>query len=66
MPDIFMFSETCLNDGNLQNINKFQSFYTLRSTGRSGGVSIYVKNHFKAIPTSELCFANLTLEISTV
>ena len=30
IPDIFVFIETSFNDGNLQNINSFQSTHTLR------------------------------------
>ena len=33
IPDDFLFTETSFNDGNLHNINNFQSFHTLRSTG---------------------------------
>ena len=65
-PDVFILSETWFKESNVQDIPGFKSFHTVRSVGRSGGVSTYVKNSHVSKPILELYISNQTIELSTI
>ena len=67
--EVFVLTETWFTRSNMQNIQNYNAFHTVRSTGGSrgyGGVSVFVKNSFISQSIDELCFANQSIEISTV
>ena len=65
-PDVLILTETWFKEYNTQDIPNYTSYHTLRHSGRSGGVSTFVKNSIFSQPIAELSFANNTIEISTV
>ena len=66
LPDVMVFSETWFDEANVQYIQNYNSFHTIRTANRSGGVSILVKNSISCQKVAQLCFANQSIEISTV
>ena len=65
-PDSFIFSETWLGENEPVIIPDYTGFHTIRNHGRSGGVSIFVRNSLNAEKINELSYANDTIEICTV
>ena len=65
-PDLMVLTETWFNNSNTQNIQNYIAYHTLRTTNRSGGVSIYVKNSFISEIVNDFSFENESIEISTV
>lgn len=59
-------SETWFNEFNIQNIPNYCGFHTLRLSGRSGGVSVYVLNSLISRSICSLCISNITIELCTV
>ena len=66
MPDVFIFSETWHDLNSPVFIPGFTGYHTIRNTGRSGGVSIFVRNDFSSCKIDELSFSSISLEICTV
>ena len=65
IPDVLIFSETWLALGDPVNIPGYTGFHTIR-IGRSGGVSIFIKDSFLSEKIPELSFANDSIEICTI
>ena len=65
LPEILVFSETWFNNSNVTEIPGYKSFHTFR-TGRSGGVSIFVKNNFLSHKLEEISYASSDIEICSV
>ena len=65
-PDVLVLTETWFQESNVQNIINYKAFHTVRSRGRSGGVSVFVKNSFISQSIDDLCFANDSIEVSTI
>ena len=63
-PDIITLTETWLSEP--VDIDGYLSFHTFRTEGKSGGVSIFVKNCYSATKLSEFCLVNNTIESCTV
>ena len=65
MPDVFIFSETWHGINYPVIIPGCTGHHTIRQ-GRSGGVSIYVKNNISSCSVEKLCFANDIIEICSI
>ena len=65
MPDIFVFSETWHDLNTPVIIPGYTGFHTIRE-GRSGGVSIFKKNHISVKLAPQFCLANESIEICSV
>ena len=65
MPDVFIFSETWHDINYPVIIPGYTGHHTIRQ-GRSGGVSIYVKNNISSCSVEKLCFANDIIEICSI
>ena len=64
-PEVLVLSETWFNEGTCQNIRGYLAYHITR-TGRSGGVSIYVKQRFESVWIRELSYANESIEVCVV
>ena len=65
-PDILVLTETWFKEDSLKELPHFNSFHTIRTTRRSGGVSCYVKDHLNSRQIQPLSFCREHLEICTV
>jgi len=67
-PDVFIFTETWLNDITKLNcnFNHCDSYHTTRLSRTGGGVSVFVNNNFNSMSISDLCLCNDTIETCTV
>ena len=65
-PDCLVFTETWCTDWDSPHINGYNAFHTRRNSGRSGGVSIFIKNSYPAHMIDGLSFANSAIEICSV
>ena len=65
LPEIIVLTETWFKPENSFDIPNFNSYHTYRNSGRSGGVSLYIKNNLISAIVPELCISNETIEIST-
>ena len=67
-PDIIILTETWLTelDRDYANIYGYTATHTIRNTGRSGGVSIYVRNCYDVDVLSGLCICSETIESCAV
>ena len=65
-PDVLVITETWFDEFNIQNTQNYNSFHTIRTVNRSGGISIFVKSSFLCQKIDHLSFANQTIEICTV
>jgi hypothetical protein len=67
-PEIFILTETWLSESNanLASFIGYKSFHTVRSTGRGGGVSVFVHEIFLSCRIDELCLSNNTIESCVV
>ena len=64
-PQILILTETWFTPDYKENINNYSSFHVVRE-GRSGGVSIYVKEILKAQRVDSFCICNEVIELCTV
>ena len=65
MPDFFIFSETWHDSNTPVMIPGYKSYHTIRP-GRSGGISIFIKNNINSCHVENLSFTNDSIEICTV
>ena len=65
-PQILVLTETWFKPKNCQTIQGYEGFHTTRTDQRSGGVSIYLKNHIPSCLIPELSFINSSIEVCTV
>ena len=61
LPDAFVFSETWVNNFNNPQIPEYNSYHTHRDSGRSGGVSVFVKKQISSEFIPELSFARQSI-----
>ena len=66
LPDVFVFTETWLTPTDTPVIEGYKSFHTFRPHGRSGGVSIFVKNFLRANQVKNISVANTNIESCSV
>ena len=66
LPDAFVFSETWVNNFNNPQIPEYNSYHTHRDSGRSGGVSVFVKKQISSEFIPELSFARQSIEVCSV
>ena len=59
-------TETWFTKEYTETLQNYNDYHTVRESGRSGGVSIYVKNEFKSEKIDNFSFANLNIEVCTV
>ena len=65
-PDVFVLYETWFTEVNTHEIQGYTSHHTTRLLGRSGGVSVYVRNSIYCEIIPLLSYADETIEICTV
>ena len=65
LPNIFCLTETWFSDGQVSEIPGYMGFHVTRD-GRSGGVSIYVKEGFGSCMLNDLPYASETIEVCSV
>ena len=65
-PDILCLTETWFTDSNYEDISGYTSYHTIRNSGRSGGVSTFIREEFDSRLLSELSFSNSDIEICSV
>ena len=65
-PDILCLTETWFNEFSSEEIPGFTSYHTIRENGRSGGVSIYIKDSFNSCLMPNYSFSNNDIEICCV
>ena len=65
-PDVLNLTETWFQDSNVEEIPGYKSYHTFRTSGRSGGVSLYIKNDFPSRILGDLCISNDIIEICCV
>ena len=67
-PEIIVLTETWLTEMNKDycNLNGYVAFHTIREIGRSGGVSIFVKNDVQCKLINEFSLSNSFMESCTV
>ena len=65
-PDIVSICETWFHGDTTQNIDGYVGHHVTRETTRSGGVSVYMKQHISSKLVQDLSFVNQTIEICTV
>ena len=63
LPEIIVLSETWFNEDNAVNLTGYNSFHTFRLSGRSGRISIYIKNTFNSQVLPEMCISNESIEM---
>ena len=66
IPDIMVLTETWFKENSLKEVNYFKDYHTVRSSHRSGGVSIYVKDNLNSKKMENLSFCTPFIEICTV
>ena len=66
LPDIFVLTETWFSNDNALNLHGYSSYHTIRSSRRSGGVSVFVKNSLESYILPDLCLCNDSIEICSV
>ena len=66
LPDIFVLTETWMNDFDNINIPGYNAYHTIRTWGRSGGVSIFVRSDFMSKNIVDFSYSNTSIEICTV
>ena len=64
-PEVLVFSETWFRQDNLGKIPGYCDFHTLREQGKSGGVSVFVKNNFNCSFLESLSYANFNIGLIT-
>ena len=67
-PDIWICSETRLNDGNKEFavLNGYKSLHVIRYTDSCGGVSVLFRESLNVEHLPDLSFCNLSIEICTI
>ena len=65
-PHILTLTETWFTEDYSEGINGYDAYHTVRHSGRSGGISIYVKSYIKSKNLPNLSFANIDIEVCTV
>ena len=65
-PDVFCLSETWFQDALTEDIPGFVSYHTVRVEGRSGGVSVFVKEYLKSRLLPNFCLSNNNIELCSV
>ena len=65
-PHILTLTETWFTEDYSEGINGFDAYHTVRHSGRSGEISIYVKSYIKSKNLPNLSFANIDIEVCTV
>ena len=65
-PDILCLTETWFQDGVTEDISEYISYHTIRDSGRSGGVSIFIKSNFNSKLISQFSFSNIDIEVCTI
>ena len=63
-PDVLVLTETWLNvdDEDYATLEGYASFHTVRTGARSGGVSVYYKERYRAESITNLSICNLNIE----
>ena len=65
MPSILVLTETWFSPGQTSEIPGYHGYHTVRE-GRSGGVSIFVKNYIESRHLPEFSYASITIEICSI
>ena len=65
-PEILVLSETWFTSQYQENIQNYSAYHTIRDPQRSGGISIFVKNHIFSKKLESFCFFNLNIEVCCV
>ena len=67
-PDILILTETWLKEDNHEfaNIRGYEGFHTIRTSGRSGGVSIFCRDNLVATCLPDFCITNSFIESCTL
>ena len=65
-PDIIVLTETWFEISSTRNLDGYVAHHTVREGSRSGGISIYLKNHVTCHLSVDLSYANNCIEICTV
>ena len=65
-PDVLSLTETWFQEHTTEDISGYNSYHTIRTLGRSGGVSVFIKNHLKSRLISQCCISNENIEICSV
>ena len=65
LPDVFIFSETWHKLQNPLNVSGYIGYHTVRQ-GRSGGVSVFVKNYLNSCFVENLSYANNSIETCSI
>ena len=63
LPEIIVLTETWFNKDNAVNLPGYNSYHTFRLAGRSGGISVFIKNTFNSHILPEICISNESIEI---
>ena len=65
-PDILILTETWFNENSIKDIPYFNCHHTIRTSRRSGGVSVYVKDNINSRKIEQLSFCANSIEVCTV
>ena len=65
-PKILTLTETWFSDSNMEDIPGYSSYHTIRTSGRSGGVSTFVKEELDSCLLTEFTFSNTDIEVCSV
>ena len=65
-PSVLCLSETWFNINSTQEIPGYLGYHVTRAQGRSGGVSLFVKQTIASKLIPEFSFANAAIEICTI
>ena len=65
-PSILVLSETWFDNNSTQEISGYTGYHVTRMQGRSGGVSLYVRQTIVSKLIPELSFVNASIEVCTI
>ena len=66
IPEVLVWTETWFKQSSIKNLPGYNCYHTIRPIGRSGGVSVFIKNNISSKLIDEYCLANDNIEICTV
>ena len=66
LPEFLIFTETWFTEFNIKNIPGYLAYHTIRKEGRSGGVSIYVRDTISSFKVEEISLSDVSIELCSV
>ena len=66
LPEFLIFTETWFTEFNIKNIPGYLAYHTIRKEGRSGSVSICVRDTISSFKVEEISLSDMSIELCSV